>query len=229
MRKRTPQERPAPPGKRAASTAAETTIRTILETAERLFALRGYGGTSLRHLTAEAGVNLAAVNYHFGTKEGLLRAVLARRLDGLNSIRLDRFRKIRSRAGEKGDRPQVAEVLQAFIAPMFLLVDAGEDARSFTRLIGRILTDQDPPTMDIFIRYMKPVFQECHELLRLALPGVPPKTLFWRLVFALGAASRVMHLDEGLTRLDRKHARLRDTEALLSLLLPFVTAGMEAK
>jgi AcrR family transcriptional regulator len=78
------------------------TKQRILDAAEHLFALEGFRGTSLRDITGRAGVNLAAVNYHFGSKEALLRAVMERRLIPLNQVRIERLTKVRDSARQKG-------------------------------------------------------------------------------------------------------------------------------
>src|SRR5437867_6100600 len=87
----------------------------ILDVAERLFAERGFAATSLRNITAEAAVNLAAVHYHFGSKDELIEAVFARRLGPLNRERLRLLEACRAAAG--GGSPSVEELLEALIAP----------------------------------------------------------------------------------------------------------------
>jgi AcrR family transcriptional regulator len=211
-----------------ASPDTSLTKDRLLDTAEVLFSRDGYRGTSLRTLTAEAGVNLAAVNYHFGSKKALLMAVFARRLDHLNRIRMQRLREIDIMAREGQGTPSVQDIMRAFIAPMFLLREAGEGSRSFTTLIARILNDQDPSTREIFLKYMKPVFHECYRLLCGVLPHLSRETVFWRLVFSTAAASRVMRKDDSMAMLNKAGSPLPDSEAVLSVLIPFVTAGMEA-
>src|ERR1700682_4102017 len=92
--------RPARKGVAIDATSADTKTR-ILDAAESLFMEHGFEATSLRSLTTAAGVNLAAVNYHFGTKEVLFRAVLTRRLDPMNQER-GRGPATRGRAGRGG-------------------------------------------------------------------------------------------------------------------------------
>ena len=208
--------------------AQNQTKEALLDTAEALFSRDGYKETSLRSLTAEAGVNLAAVNYHFGSKKALLKAVFARRLDHLNRVRMQRLREIDAMAEGGGVLPSVEDILRAFIAPMFLLKEDGEGSRSFTTLIGRVLNDQDPSTRDIFLKYMKPVFHECYRLLCGVLPHLSRETVFWRLIFVTAAAGRALRLDESMTLLNAAGSALPDSEAVLSVLLPFVTAGMKA-
>src|SRR3954453_20324524 len=82
------------------ATSADTKTR-ILDAAERLFVEHGFEATSLRSLTSAAGVNLAAVNYHFGSKEELFQAVLTRRLDPMNQERIDLLAKVEREGGGK--------------------------------------------------------------------------------------------------------------------------------
>ena len=116
--------------------ASETKDR-ILDVAERLFADRGYPATSLRDITAEAGVNLASVNYHFGAKESLLAALLERRFAPVNRRRLELLDEIEVEVG--AGRPAVEEVLRAFLAPPFEMQQKwGASGRTFLRLVGRL-------------------------------------------------------------------------------------------
>jgi AcrR family transcriptional regulator len=96
--------------------AGEETRERILDAAERLFARKGITSTSMRALTAAAGVNLAAVHYHFGSKEALLDAVIERRAEPCNAARnraLDRHLAERAEAA-----PDVEQVLRAFLEPV---------------------------------------------------------------------------------------------------------------
>src|SRR2546430_15599341 len=97
---------------RAVKPQHETRTR-ILDAAEELFMLHGFEGTSMRILTAKAGVNLAAVNYHFGSKDALIEAVFRRRLDPMNVARIGELDKLA--AAESAPPPDA--VLRAFITP----------------------------------------------------------------------------------------------------------------
>src|SRR6059036_3181340 len=99
--------------------AGQETRARILDAAERLFAEHGYDGASLRDITAQAGVNLAAVNYHFRTKESLIQAVFARRLAPVNQRRLALLDACEASAA--GGRLQLEEVVRALISPVLRL------------------------------------------------------------------------------------------------------------
>lgn len=115
---------------------AAGTKERVLDAAQELFGRRGLEGTSLRAVTATAGANLAAVNYHFGSKEELFRAVIQRAMGPVTD-------EHRRRMEELGEDPSMEELLDAFVTPFMLLVSVQDD-RSLARLVGRILTDPDP-------------------------------------------------------------------------------------
>src|SRR5881394_149494 len=99
-------------------TSPDTKTR-ILDAAESLFMEHGFEATSLRQLTAAAGVNLAAVNYHFGSKEELFQAVLTRRLDPMNHERIELLARLERDAG---DKPIACErILAAMLTPALRL------------------------------------------------------------------------------------------------------------
>ncbi len=205
----------------------QDTKQLILDTAERLFAGKGFHDTSLRSITSKAGVNLAAVNYHFGSKEALLNKVFKRRLLPLNKVRQDRLQKIREAAQNQGGRPGVEETLRAFIEPTIRFRDSGQGAKDFITLVGRALHEPNDTVIKIFLNHVEPLFQLILEILQEALPDMPRDQLFWRLQFTFGAMSHTMckagtfqFLPEGVTPGS-------DTNSLTQMLVQFVTAGME--
>ena len=115
----------------------------ILDAAEALFMEHGFEATSLRALTAAAGVNLAAVNYHFGTKEELFQAVLTRRLDPMNQERLELLTRLEAKAAP---RPLSCErILTALFIPALRLArDPERGGKNFLRLLGRAYADPAP-------------------------------------------------------------------------------------
>ncbi len=96
------------------------TKQRILDAAESLFAIKGFRGTSLRAITGRANVNLAAVNYHFGSKTALLEEAIKRKIQPLNQIRRKRLEEVRKKARKKGKKPEVKAVLMAFIEPTLI-------------------------------------------------------------------------------------------------------------
>src|SRR5437870_13817135 len=110
------------------------TSTRILDAAEELFMQHGFEGTSMRLLTTKAGVNLAAVNYHFGSKHALIEAVFRRRLDPMNVARIAELEKLE--AQERASSPEA--IICAFSTPgLRLLEGAKGGGRNFARLLGR--------------------------------------------------------------------------------------------
>lgn len=204
------------------------TRQRLLDTAEKLFAHHGYHCTSLRKVTAEAKVNLAAVSYHFGSKEALLEAIFERRLHPLNEERLNRLEEIRTTAAAEGRRPTVEEALRAFVEPTLHFRDSAPGARDFMHLIGRALTEPDPAVRSIFFRLVGPLFARLFEVLCETLPDLSRNQVFWRLNFAIGAISRCTFLPEKLPEVPAGVEIEIKAESQIDMLINFLVAGMEA-
>jgi len=208
------------------------TKERILDAAERLFAREGFHNTSLRAITGEADVNLAAVNYHFGSKEALLEAVFSRRLQPLNLTRQENLQRVREAAHRTGRRPAVDETLRAFIEPTLRFRESGPGAENFVTLVGHALAAPDETVRNIFLGQMRPLFLLLFETLCLALPGIDRSLLFWRLNFALGGMSHALCWAGRLRRqpqmLPEGVTLAHDAPVLCDMLVSFLSAGMEA-
>ena len=158
----------------------------ILDFAERLFMAHGYEGTSMRMITRTADVNLAAVNYYFGSKEGLLREVFRRRLAWLNGERLAALDALEQRANGAPLKP--SQVLEAFFGTLLRI---GEDealgGMTFLRLLGRTLADPAEFIKTFFASEYAQVIARYKVALSRAVPDVPRAEIVWRLHFMLGA------------------------------------------
>jgi AcrR family transcriptional regulator len=210
------------------SNQADTKQR-ILDAAEFLFAQNGYRGTSLREITGRAAVNLAAVNYHFGSKKTLVEEVIKRRLLPLNSVRKKRLEEVQTAADRKGKQPVIKDVLSAFIEPTLKFRESNPGAEHFFTFIGRSFTDPDNTVRDVFVRYIKPLFALLHETACKSLPYHSSDILFWRLHFTLGALFHTMHICGHINAEFMSMNTKMDADSLLDLMVPYVTAGMKAK
>lgn len=204
------------------------TKERILDAAERLFAREGFHGTSLRTLTGEAKVNLAAVNYHFGSKEALLEAVFERRILPLNKVRRENLEKVGQMAAKEGRRPGVRETLHAFIEPGLRFKKAEPGSKDFITLVGRAFAAPDDTVRKVLMRFMRPMFLLLFNTLSEALPELPQDVLLWRINFTIGAMAHVMHI-KGKFRLGPMSFNTDcDTDSLIAMLVDFVTAGVMA-
>lgn len=200
----------------------------ILEATELLFIEFGYEAMSLRQITARAKVNLAAVNYHFGSKEALMQAVLGRRLDPLNTRRL----ALLTACEERWTKEQLTcdHVLGALFVPALQMArnpDTGGPA--FLRLMGRVYSDTSPFVQNYLLGHYAPVFGRFFEAFSCALPHVPRAELGWRLHFSLKALAGVLAGDDlnNLLPMFTQGKPMNDA-ALLARLTALVVATLNA-
>ena len=204
------------------------TKQKLLDVAEHLFAVRGYHNTSLRMITAAAEVNLAAVNYHFGGKEGLLAAVFSRRLLPLNELRRERLEAVRAEARQRQAHPDVTATLRAFIEPSLQFRDSGSTV-DFVALVGRALAEPDEVVSRSFLQQIEPIFNLLFETLQQALPRLNREEVFWRLQFALGAISHTMRMPQWSRFMPAELARNVSSPVVCEALVAFVAAGLEQR
>ena len=198
----------------------ETRTR-ILDAAEELFMQHGFEGTSMRHLTSRAGVNLAAVNYHFGSKHALIEAVFRRRLDPMNAERIAALDGL--------EDPSIENIIRAFVGPSLRLIEDAKGGRSFIRLLGRTYTEPTKGIRQLIGQMYAPTMQRYKAALERALPQMPRDELVWRMHFMFGtlaytlAATDTVQLIAGSKPEDRYDARLLEDR-----LTAFMASGLNA-
>ncbi|MEW5836804.1 MAG: TetR family transcriptional regulator [Lysobacterales bacterium 13-68-4] len=199
--------------------SSTSTKERILTAAEALFAQRGFDGASLRQLTAAAGVNLAAVNYHFGSKEKLVEQVFKRRLDALNQHRLAELAKVAGKPGTK-----LEDVLAAYIRPALELSHEGNGSL-FMRVLARAFAEHDD-TLRQFLseNYGHVMKQFTAEFARL-LPHLDKAELYWRIDLVTGALTHAM---SGFGMIQRKDnvTEQQHREQTAAHLIRFAAAGL---
>jgi AcrR family transcriptional regulator len=166
----------------AAGTAAATRQR-LLDAGEVLFGERGFEGTSLRMVTEAAGSNVAGVNYHFGSKQGLFQAVVDRAMGPVNDERRQRLDAIEAR----NELASVADLVRAFVEPGLELTRRhGERGTAVARFIGRVICDPDPRIRQLFAAQVDPVEGRYLAALRRALPDLDDDTVNFAYTNMLG-------------------------------------------
>lgn len=205
------------------------TKQKILDAAQHLFSREGFKGTSLRTITNRAQVNLAAINYHFGSKETLLKAVIERHLIPLNQMRKERLEKAREKAIAQGKIPTVNDLLLAIIEPTFQFMSTSPDAEDYIVLVGRAFYEPDGTVRRTVLQLVWPLFEFIVDLFKEALPEVPENILLWRLHFMFGTFSHTMLMCGSDFYEDFAGFPL-DTNAhtVIQAFTSFITAGMEA-
>jgi AcrR family transcriptional regulator len=197
----------------------------ILDAAEKLFAQVGFGAASVRDITHEAGVNLAAVNYHFGSKEGLVRAVVERRVEPLNATRLELLRRALARRG----KPRVRDIVHAFVAPvMEMLVARPEEGRNFIELIGRLQMDPGETAKWVAREQFGDLAEAFISAMQQAMPELDRADVLYRFHFALGALSQTVACGHVLHWFGEDLCSMETPEEVTERLISFIVGGLRA-
>tara|TARA_B100001250_G_scaffold270413_1_gene233391 strand:+ start:1167 stop:1796 length:630 start_codon:yes stop_codon:yes gene_type:complete len=208
--------------------AKRSTKDRILDAAEELFALNGSSGASLRAITQRAKVNLAAVHYHFGSKDRLLEAVLARRLLPLNAERIRRLETYQKEAGRK--KVRLEYVIEAMVGPALRLSrNKNKGGRIFMRLLGRLVLEPDARIQNLLTGQFEAVLGKFMPSLTVALPHLSPKGFFWRLHFLVGSMAHTMADSERIRLISGGVCDPDDTEGTVQCLVTFLCGGLRAK
>jgi len=198
----------------------------ILDAAELLFAEQGFAGTSLRAITAAAGANLAAVNYHFGSKESLINAVFSRRLEPINRERLEWLDRLEA-AGETS----LEELLEAFIAPPLRVSQDPVEGKSLlhvAQMIGHATSRPDSRIKELLMHQFETIFERFTAALAKQLPELDPTQLLWRFLFMVGSMAHTMAISQDIKHFTRGLCDPNDVEGLIRAMVPFAAAGFRA-
>ena len=178
---------PAPAGAQPQrNRAGDDTRRRLIATAERLIAENGLQAVSVRDITGAADANSAAIHYHFGSKDGLVRAVLADRAEALQARR-------RAHLAALGEVPTVAELARALVLPTIELTgaEAGDGDATYVGFLAALLEDRS--MIDAIDEHFGPQYDQYVVALRAARPELPEAVAVNRVAFAthlvLNAAS----------------------------------------
>lgn len=192
---------------------SDHTRSAILAAAERLYADRGFGDVTLRDIVAAANVNLAAVNYHFGSKDELIAELFVTRSLALNRERLQELRAAEDKGGGRAD---IADILRALVGPTLRGCLGPENERSTAaRFMIRVNIESVPPIRRIRNREIDHL-RKFVAAMRRALPGLSDVELFWGLHFSLAMAQQTVRDSERLTKLSEGKCNVDDVEAIVA-------------
>lgn len=207
--------------------ASPETRQCVLETAERLFAERGIAGVSIRDITQAAKVNLAAINYHFGSKQALAAEVFNHCIGPLNDRRLELLDEVEKKAGDKPLKLEL--VLEAMIRPAVERgFDQQQDNETFLRLTGRCLSEPNPEIEQLVRENFEKLIRRFDAAFLRALPGLQSEELFWRIKFIVGALHYSLLTCGKQKALPAKMRKALDAEGLIQRLVTFTAAGLRA-
>lgn len=202
--------------------ASFSTKEKILSAAEQLFAHYGFAGASLRQVTAAAKVNLAAVNYHFGSKENLINEVFRRRLDELNTTRIRSLNFAQLKPNFT-----LEDVLAAFIRPALELSLEHNDRTAFVRIMARAYAEHNDRLRKFLSDNYGHVLKEFTQVFTQFLPHLSKGELYWRLDIISGALTYAM-ADFGITKRREGESEQEHCNLASDHLIKFAAAGLRA-
>ena len=203
--------------------AAGLTKERLLVVAGKLFADRGFDSVSLRMITDRANVNLASVNYHFGSKEELIGAVVDDIVRPVNERRLSLLSLI-----DYTRQDPIRKIIHAFIDPVFDLSDSGNDDNKYYKLISRCIASRDDRVSSIIIKQFPEVLAQFVSSLTKALPSMDSNSAHLKIMFMAGALAHSLFHYENLLLISEGRFDLNSTEVLKSELVSFLLTGMNA-
>ena len=199
--------------------------RKLLDAAEQLFAEKGFEAVSVRDITQLAKTNVASVNYHFGSRDGLLALVMTRYMNPVTEERLVRLEALEKKWS--GKSVPLEEIIDALVRPLVGQVRKSDlTERLFYKLTGRIFAEQGtglPPQIEDQFRQVAERFTRAFGK---ALPTVPVEELAWRIHFVVGGMIHMLTHQDLLHRLSGGASGAPTMEATLGRFIRFAAAGL---
>lgn len=198
----------------------------ILDAAELLFSEHGFADTSLRTITSQASVNLAAVNYHFGSKKLLIQEVLRRYLD----VFIPEVNKQLESLTVATSTPNMQQVFSSLIQPLLLLNKTRPDGTAiFVRLLGRGYSESQGHLRKYIMFHYGDVLKRFVDAIKLAAPELTSSEIFWRIHFAIGTFVFTMASSKALLEIaEADYQQAEDIEGIIHRLIPYISAGTGA-
>ena len=204
------------------TTAHFSTKDRILGAAEELFAQFGFTGTSLRQVTSRADVNIAAVNYHFGSKENLVNEVFRRRMDEMTEQRMGALKTaVEQHPGE------LEPILAAFVEPALALAQDRNGGGAFVRVIARAYAEKNDSLRKFLSDQYGHVLRDFAKAIAGCMPGLTKEALYWRLDFLSGALTYAM-ADFGLIKRPAGSSEAAHRARAARELIRFAAAGFKS-
>ena len=204
------------------TTTQFSTKDRILNAAEGLFAQQGFAGTSLREVTSRADVNIAAVNYHFGSKENLVNEVFRRRMDEMSDARISLLEQAVAK-----NPGAIEPILRAFVAPALAVSQDRGGGVAFIRVIARAYAEKNDGLRAFLSARYGHVLRDFAKALATCLPELSKEQLYWRLDFVAGALTYAM-ADFGAIKRPHGVSESEHQQRAADELIAFAAAGLKA-
>jgi AcrR family transcriptional regulator len=197
------------------------TPERILATAEEMFAEQGYWGVSLRSITRASGVNIAAIHYHFGSKQELLERIFEKRCGPMNAERMRLLSECRE---DPGRPPLLEQILEAYLRPSLIWPDDPDGARRFLRLRAVLSHEVESLAADLISQHFNQVSRNFASAICNALPQFTEEEVYWRFQFLLSAQYYTLSNPGRVAILSEGKCDPSDAEAALRHMVPFCAA-----
>jgi len=200
------------------------TSTAILDAAERMFALHGFNGASMRQIANEAGVAQALLHYHFDSKEKLFETMFVRRSDEINSARIKMLDSLLARHGT----PMLEDLLEALLKPAITFGHEGSAGNLFSRVLAATANANDERSRKLIATHYDHIARRFIEAFQRVLPQLTQDNAVWAYMFVIGMGITMM-ADTGRTRrLSEGHCNDSQAQVVLAHLIPFACAGIKA-
>jgi AcrR family transcriptional regulator len=199
----------------------------IIHAAQKLFAERGFESVSLREITTNALANVAAVNYHFGSKESLIDEVITYYILPIINERI-RLLNEAERKFQIGVVP-VEVILDAFMRPFLTVMqESGESRRLFCKFMGRCMTDRSDKIPAQILRLEQRVMKQITVMFSKTLPDVEVEVLTWRMHFCFGVMAHTLMHEDTLKTISKGVSGEPDFETTLQRMIDYCKGGLKA-
>lgn len=206
-------------------THSESRFDAILDAAERVFAVSGYDGASMREISLQAGVAQGLIHYHFQNKAQLFESMVKRRSSHINGVRADSLEALFT----SSDQPSLEQIVESlFRPPLAEGRDEGTDAGPYARILASIANSADARDQALAEKYYDPIALQYIDALQKVQPGLSHADAVWAYMFAIGVGVAMMAQTGRTNRLSGGACDDGNTEAMLERIVPFVCAGIRA-
>ncbi len=203
------------------------TQQKIIEATEIEFAEMGYGGASIREITKRAGVNVAAINYHFGSKETLFKEMVRYRIEPINRLRIDMLEAAQEKSG--GEPLPLREIINFIVRPLLTtLINESCDDFRFMRAIGKSMAEERPFMKELHRDILKEIISKFSKAISESLGNPGFEKTAYGMHFVSCSMLGVMMQHRRLQFISAGQIDLNDIDGLVDHLVAFITAGLQA-
>lgn len=209
------------------SVSKNSTKERILDAAETLFSEHGFAETSMRDITKVADVNLASINYHFGSKEELINAVFMRCVQPLAAALRDNLETMKDNITDESLDQSLRALVSAGLNSSRNMKGGGG---IFIRLLSRAYADPEASIRNYLVKQHENVLTAYVHMLSKVLSNVSPEEIYWRAYYMLGSLMFVMSSETTLRNIARKEYHFQTSdEQVVEYLVKFLASGFRAK